>query len=545
MYDYVIVGAGSAGCVLARRLTEDPHTTVLLLEAGGPDTRQEIRIPAAFAKLFKTPQDWAYETEPQAHLKQRSLYWPRGKMLGGSSSMNAMLYLRGHPSDYDAWRDLGNPGWGYAEVLPYFRKLEDEERGASEDHGVGGPLSITDLRSPNPLSRAFLKAGVEVGLSLNPDFNGPTQEGVGLPQVTQKQGKRHSAADAYLRPALHRPNLTVRTQAQATRLLVEGKRVVGVTYRCNGQAEEVRARREVLLCGGAVNSPHLLLLSGIGPAEQLKAWGIPVVAHLPGVGQNLHDHLLVVAAYACTQPITLASAEKLSHILDFLLFKKGPLTSPIAEAVGFLKTKPDLLAPDLEFLFAPVYFLDHGFANPAGHGFSIGITLLHPKSRGSLSLRSADPLVPPAMQPNYLACAADLDRLLTGLKLARRLAQANAFDPFRGAEVWPGAGAQSDEALVDFIRAHAQTLYHPVGTSKMGHDPLSVVDSQLRVHGVHGLRVIDASVMPTIISGHTNAPTLMMAEKAADLIRGRTSVSGMETLQDTIASRVGQATPEG
>jgi choline dehydrogenase len=519
MFDYVIIGAGSAGCVLANRLSEDPGVRVLLLEAGGPDRKQEIHIPAAFAKLFKTPYDWAYETEPQPHLGNRRLFWPRGRMLGGSSSMNAMMYIRGHRADYDDWRDQGNQGWSFAEVLPYFKKSEHQERGASEYHGIGGPLNVADLRTVNPLTRAFLEASAEIGLPRTDDFNGPQQEGMSLTQVTQKQGKRHSTATAYLKPALNRPNLKVITQAQVTRILFEGKRAVGVAYQQQEKAEQVRATREVILAGGAVNSPHLLLLSGIGPAEQLMALGIPVVHHLPGVGQNLQDHLLATTAFRCTQPITLASAEKLSNILSFLLLKNGPLTSNIGEAAGFLKTRPTLPAPDLEMIFAPVYFIEHGFGNPPGHGFSIGAILLQPESRGQIALRSPDPLTPPAIQPNYLSTPADVKTLVEGIKLARRIAQASAFASYRGEEVVPGPNVQTDETLAEQIRQHAETLYHPVGTCKMGNDLLAVVDGALRVRGVEGLRVVDASVMPTIPRGHTNAPTIMIAEKAADFIR--------------------------
>ncbi len=519
MDDYVIIGAGSAGCVLANRLTEDPRVRVLLLEAGGPDNKQEIHIPAAFAKLFKTPLDWAYETEPQPHLGNRRLFWPRGKMLGGSSSMNAMMYIRGHRADYDGWRDQGNQGWGFAEVLPYFKKLEHEERGASEYHGTGGPLNVADLRTVNPLTRAFLEASAELGLPRTDDFNGPQQEGMSLTQVTQKQGKRHSTAAAYLKPAMSRPNLRVITQAQATRVLFEGKRAVGVAYQQNGKTEQARATREVLLAGGAINSPHLLLLSGIGPVEQLMALGVQVIHHLPGVGQNLHDHLLAVTAFRCTQPVTLASAEKLSNILSFLLLKNGPLTSNIGEAAGFLKTRPTLPAPDLEMIFAPVYFIEHGFGNPPGHGFSIGAVLLQPESRGYIALRSPDPLAPPAIQPNYLSTPTDTQTLIEGMRLARRIAQASAFAAYRGEEVVPGQSVQTDEALAGQLRQHAETLYHPVGTCKMGSDPLAVVDGELRVRGVEGLRVVDASVMPTIPRGHPNAATIMIAEKAADLIK--------------------------
>jgi choline dehydrogenase len=490
------------------------------LEAGGPDQKQEIHIPAAFSKLFKSPVDWAYETEAQPHLQNRKLYWPRGKMLGGSSSMNAMMYIRGNRHDYDSWRDLGNEDWGFSEVLPYFKKTEHQEHGPSEYHGVGGPLNVADLRSPNPLSHAFIEAGAEVGLSRNNDFNGSTHEGVGFAQVTQKQGKRHSTADAYLKPALSRPNLTVHTGAHVTGLLFEKTRAIGIAYTRDGRPDQARVNREVILCGGTINSPQLLLLSGIGPADQLRTLNIPVVVDLPGVGENLQDHLAMAVVYQCTQPVTLASAETMGNILNFLLFKKGPLTSNIAEAAAFIKTKPGLPAPDLEIIFAPVYFLDHGFGNPAGHGFTFGTVLLAPESRGRITLCTSDPFEPPVIQPNYLSSEADLRVLVEGVMLARRLAQTRAFDPYRGTEVVPGLQAQSDQSITDCICAYAQTLYHPVGTCKMGNDPMAVVDAQLRVRGVEGLRVVDASVMPTIISGHTNAPTIMIAERAADLIKG-------------------------
>ncbi|MBN9391408.1 MAG: choline dehydrogenase [Chloroflexi bacterium] len=519
MYDYLVIGAGSAGCVLANRLTEDPNCTVLLVEAGGSDKKREISIPAAFSKLFKTAWDWAYETQEQPELNNRRLYWPRGKMLGGSSSLNAMIYIRGHRQDYDGWAALGNAGWSFEEVLPYFKKAENQERGASQYHGVGGPLNVSDLRTINPLTQAFVRSGEEAGLKFNPDFNGADPEGVGFYQVTQKRGQRDSTATAYLKPALQRPNLTVITDSQVTRLLVENKKVVGVVYQHNGHLTEMKAGREVLLCGGAINSPQLLLLSGIGPAEHLRSLGIEVVLDLPGVGRNLQDHLVTGVAYTCSQPLSLADAEKLGHVANYLLFRKGPLSSNVAEGGGFVKTVPDAPIPDLQFHFAPVYFINHGFIRPQGHGFMIGPTLIHPKSRGYLELCSADPLAAPLIQPRYLSDPQDWAVLVAGFKLARKIGEAGAFDAYRKEEYLPGPAAQDDEAIRQHISNYSETLYHPTGTCKMGNDEMAVVDSHLRVRGVEGLRVVDTSIMPEIVGGNTNAPVIMIAEKAADLIR--------------------------
>ncbi|HUZ00427.1 MAG TPA: choline dehydrogenase [Thermomicrobiaceae bacterium] len=520
MSDYVIVGAGSAGCVLAARLSEDPTVSVCLLEAGGPDSRREIRIPAAFSKLFGTPCDWAFETEPEPHLGGRRLYWPRGKLLGGSSSLNAMIYMRGNRRDYDGWREAGNVGWGFEDVLPYFKRAEHQERGPSEYHGVGGPFNVADLRCVNPLSAAFVAAGVERGLPRNPDFNGPEQDGVGLYQVTQKGGRRCSAADAYLRPALRRANLTVVTGAHATRLVVEASRAVGVDYVADGRPRRVAADREIILCAGTVGSPHLLLLSGIGPADELRAHGVPVVLDLPGVGQHLQDHPAAGVAYACTQPVSLAGAAQFRHLARYLALKQGPLTSNVAEAGAFCRTDPAAPAPDLQFHFGPTYFSSHGRANPAGHGFTLGATLIRPRSTGSITLRSADPLAAPAITANYLAEEADLRVLTAGVELARELAATRAFDPFRGAETSPGAEVRGAAAIERFLRGSLETLYHPTGTCRMGGDELAVVDPALTVRGLEGLRVVDASVMPETIGGNTNAPTIMIAERAVDLIRG-------------------------
>jgi choline dehydrogenase len=518
-YDYTVIGAGSAGCVVAARLSENPQTRVLLLEAGGSDTAKEVRIPAAFSKLFKTSVDWNCSTEEEPHLNKRRLYWPRGKMLGGSSSMNAMIYMRGNPHDYDHWKNLGNDGWGFRDVLPYFKKAENHERGASEYHGSGGPLNVTDLRYINPLTRAFLAAAEEIGILGNPDFNGATQDGAGLNQVTQKNGRRHSAADAYLRPALGRSNLHVVTRAHATRVFLDRNRATGIAYVRDGVRSEARAAREVILAAGTIHSAQLLLLSGIGPADELKRAGVQPLHDLPGVGKNLQDHPMVSVGYLSKQPVSLASAETLPNFLRYLLFKRGPLVSNVAEAGIFWRTRDGLQAPDLQLLFGPVYYRNHGLQRTKEHAFGFGPTLVAPESRGSVTLRSTDPLLGPAIRANYLSHHAEMRVMIRGVRLSRELAHTKAFEPFRGEELHPGAGSTTDEDIAAFLRAEIQTLYHPVGTCKMGSDPLAVVDARLRVHGLEALRVVDASVMPRIIAGNTNAPTIMIAEKAADMIR--------------------------
>ena len=519
MYDVILVGGGSAGCVLANRLSADGERRVLLLEAGAPDDRAEIHIPAAFSKLFQSDLDWNYHTVPQEHLGGRSLYWPRGRVLGGSSSINAMIYIRGHHADYDGWAAAGCEGWSYSDVLPYFKRSEDWAGGPSPYHGTGGELRVEPPRSPSAFGRAFVDAATHSGVQRNPDFNGAVQDGVGFYDLTQRGGRRESAARAFLKPALRRPNLTVETGAHATRVLVECGRAVGVAYRQGGQALEARTDGEVVVCGGAVNSPQLLMLSGIGDADHLAGHGIDVVADRPAVGQNLQDHLIVGLRYRMTSG-SLLDAESPLNILSYLAFRKGMLTSNIAEVGLFTHTRGGESAPDVQFHVAPVLFEDHGLTPPTEHGFSIGPTGVRPRSRGAVTLATADAGDHPRIDPNYLADGADLDSLVEGIKLGREIAHQAALEPFRGAELSPGADLTTDAQLADYVRANCETLYHPVGTCRMGPDADAVVDLDLRVRGVDGLRVVDASVMPTVPNGNTNAPTIMIAERAADLILG-------------------------
>lgn len=508
-YDYIVIGAGSAGCVVANRLTEHSDTTVLLLEAGNPDTKPEIDIPSEFMSLLGSEVDWAYFSEPEPYLNDRKMFCPRGKVLGGSSSINFMMYIRGNHYDYDHWEALGNPGWSYQDVLPYFKKSEHQQRGASEYHGIDGELSVTDIISPAEVSQRFIDACLAMGYARNPDFNAMQQEGVGPYQLTVKDGKRHSTAAAFLLPILQRPNLTITTGALVTRLLFEETRAIGVEYLHEGTLHQVRVNQEVILSAGAFDSPKLLLLSGIGDAKYLQALGISVVVDLPGVGQNLQDHLLVPVVYQATQDVHPA------------------LTSNGVEAGLFLHSKGNLeTVPDLQFFFGPIQFLPPGYAR-SDSGFTGAVSLTRVHNIGSVSLRSRsvgsaqslDPKDAPAIRMNYLQSEADVQKLVAAIKLMRQLLHTSVFDEFRSEEIAPGADVQSDEALVAYIRETCSTVYHPVGTCKMGTDPMAVVDPELRVHGVEGLRVVDASIMPTITTGNTNAPTIMIGEKASDLIK--------------------------
>ena len=525
MTDYIIVGGGTAGCVLAARLSEDPDHSVLLLEAGDRDHHPEIHIPATFSRLFQTDADWNYHTEPQAGAANRALYWPRGKVLGGSSSINAMIYIRGHHADFDGWAADGCDGWEFADALPYFKRSEDNVRGASAYHGAGGPLRIEDPKDPSPVSLAFIEAAVAAGMPRTADFNGEQQAGAGLYQLTQKAGRRASAATAFLKPARRRQNLTVRTGALVRRVVIEHGRAVGVEIVQDGRIETVYADREVIVCGGAVNSPQILMLSGIGPADDLRALGLDVVVDRPAVGDNLHDHLITGLHFALREPVSLVNAESISSVLRYLVTRRGMLSSNIAEAGLFVDSHGAGGVPDLQFHVAPILFQDHGLTPPTDHGFSIGPTLVRPKSRGRLTLRSADPTVHPAIDPAALAEQADVDVLVAGLRLAREIAEAGPLDRFRGEMLLPGPASFDTADLERHVRETSETLYHPVGTCRMGADADAVVDPDLRVRGVEGLRVVDASVMPTITNGNTNAPTLMIAERAADLIRQDVSVA--------------------
>lgn len=524
MYDYIVIGAGSAGCVLANRLSADPSIRVLLLEAGPRDWHPFIHMPAGIAKLVhKRNINWDYWTEPEPGLGGRRLWWPRGKVLGGSSSINAMCYLRGHPRDYDEWAANGARGWDWDTLLPWFRHAEDNQRGADAFHGSGGPLSVSDLKHRNPISAAFIEAGQQAGHALNPDFNGPEQTGFGWYQVTQRNGARWSSAAAYLNPVRKRPNLTIVTGAQANRVLIENGRATGVVYRAKGKAYAPRAEREVLLAGGALNSPQLLMLSGIGPADELRRHGIKVEVDAAGVGDNLQDHLDICTLTRSRNADTYDRINELATGWNWFVHRRGPGTSNVAEAGGFLRSAlaPDERA-DVQFHFVPAQLDDHGRNRLDGNGYTVHACALRPRSRGRLKLASASAGDKVLIHANYLSDAEgfDLRCMREALRLTRDVLAQAALDPWRGEERFPGSAVQSQAEIDAFIRAKAETIYHPIGTCRMGDDDAAVVDPQLRVRGVEGLRVVDASVMPNLIGGNTNAPTMVIAERCAHLMLG-------------------------
>ncbi|RDU97468.1 GMC family oxidoreductase [Trinickia dinghuensis] len=521
--DYLIVGAGSAGCVLANRLSADPRNRVLLLEAGGPDTNPWIHVPVGYFKTMHDPElDWCYRTEPDENVAGRQIDWPRGKVLGGSSSLNGLLYVRGQREDYDRWSALGNRGWRYADVLPYFKKSEDQERGADAYHGVGGPLKVSDLRLRRPIADRFIAAAQEIGIPLNPDYNGANQEGVGYFQQTAHKGFRWSTAKGFLKPARARGNLRVETHAQACRVLFEGNTAVGVEYLQHGERKTARARAEVILASGAIGSPQILQLSGIGPEKLLQRVGVPVHLDLPGVGQNLQDHLQVRLVFR-TRERTLN--DEVNHPLrkawigmQYALWRTGPLTLAASQVAIFTRSSPDVDRPDIQFHMQPLSADKPGKGAHRFSAFTSSICQLRPFSRGHIEIGSPDPLAYPLIHANYLSDERDHPIVIGGIKVARRIAAAPSLSPQIVSEFVPGSQYRSDAELLDAARQFSQSIYHPAGTCKMGSDPLAVVDDRLRVHGIARLRVVDASIMPELVSGNTNAPVIMIAEKAADMI---------------------------
>jgi choline dehydrogenase len=513
MYDYVIVGAGSAGCVLAARLSEDPETSVLLLEAGPPDAKENIHVPLGYLQLARTDVDWDYCTAPEPGCDGRRIPLPRGKVLGGSSSINAMIYIRGNHADYDEW---GVPGWGWEDLFPYFLKAEDNERGASQWHAVGGPLPVSEQRSGGAIPPAFVEAGVQAGLAPNEDFNGAEQDGVGIYQVTQRGGMRASAAVAYLHPAIERPNLTVMPHMHVNRLLFEGARAVGVEASQLGEARELRAEREVILCGGAYNSPQLLMLSGVGPAEHLAMREIELVLDQPAVGENLSDHAAAYDVWTTPEPESLLLALEPAALEEFSATQTGPFASNLAEAGGFARVGAGAAAPDVQFHFAAIQIVDEGMSDPQAHGVWVSPCLLTPRSRGSVRLASSDPTAKPIVRNEFYSAEEDLERMVAAMRLTEEICAQPALRPYC-AEPFTVPAGDSEDALRAHLARTTFAIYHPVGTCAIG----SVVDAELRVEGLEALRVVDASVMPSVPRGNTNAPVIAVAERAADLIRGQ------------------------
>jgi choline dehydrogenase-like flavoprotein len=530
-FDFVVVGGGSGGCTVTSRLTEDPSVSVAMLEAGGDDDNWIVNTPAALFMMVGSPiNNWHFDTEPQRSMNNRIAYQPRGKGLGGSSAINAMVYIRGHKVDYDHWASLGNAGWSYADVLPYFRRSEDNNQFVNEFHGQGGPLSVSKLQTDNPIQQVFLEAARQVGYPLTDDFNGAQQEGIGLFQVTQKNGERWSAARGYIHPFMggKRPNMRVETHAYATRILFDGLRAVGVEYRQHGQIKTLMARREVILSAGVFQTPQLLMLSGVGDAPELAKVSIDAIHHLPGVGRNLHDHPDFAFGYTSDDPnffgASFSSLPRMTRaIAEYERNRRGPISSNFAEGGGFLKSRPDLDAPDLQLHFAMAMVDDHGRKFHWRGGFSCHVAHLRPKSRGSVWLKSSDPLQAPAIDPNFFDDPDDLETMVTGFKMTRTLMDAPILKALRKADVFT-PNVHSDDDIRATLRARSDTVYHPVGTCKMGvNDPMAVVDPTLKVYGLGGLRIVDASIMPRVVGGNTNAATVMIGEKAADIIKGKSA----------------------
>ena len=521
--DYIVVGAGSAGCVLANRLSKDPGTRVVLIEAGGRDWNPWIHVPVGYFKTMNNPSvDWCFQTEPDEGINGRSIKWPRGKVLGGSSSLNGLLYVRGQREDYDRWRQMGNDGWGWEDVGPLFLRSEDRQGGGNEHHGEGGPLAVSDMRLKREICDAWVEAAVAAGYRFNADYNGETQEGVGYFQFTCRNGFRCSSAAAFLRPARKRPNLTVLTKSQVKRVVIENGHATGVEIKRGGALETVKARREIVLSAGAIGSPHILMLSGIGPGDHLQQFDIPVIRNLPDVGRNMQDHLQARLVFKC-RSATLNDEvsslwRRLGIALEYAMFRTGPMTMAASLATGFLKTRPELATPDIQFHVQP-WSADspeagvHPFS-----AFTASVCQLRPESRGELRLKSPRPEDAPSIHPNYLATQTDCDTAVAGVKVAREIAARKPLADMIEEEYQPGPGAADDDALLGWVRSSATTIYHPTGTCRMGADEASVVDSKLRVRGVVGLRVADAAIMPEIVSGNTNAPAIMIGEKASDLI---------------------------